>query len=41
MLFRSNINLNDLDGLQGLMSEEEVLTAKIMQDNGNSVDLTA
>ena len=39
--FRRNINLNNLDELQGLMSEEEDLVARIMADNGNSVDLTA
>lgn len=38
---RRGINLNRLDELEGLMSEEESLAAKIMQDNGNSVDLTA
>lgn len=38
---RRGINLNNLDELEGLMSEEESLAAKIMQENGNSVDLTA
>ena len=38
---RRNLNLNDLDGLSGLMSEEEQLAAQIMKDNGNQVDLTA
>lgn len=38
---RRGINLNNLDELEGLMSEEETLAAKIMQENGNSVDLTA
>lgn len=38
---RRNLNLNDLDGLTGLMSEEEQLAAQIMRDNGNQVDLTA
>lgn len=38
---RRNINLNQLDELEGLMSEEEALVAKIMQENGNSVNLTA
>ena len=37
---RRSINLNNLDGLEGLMSEEETLVAKIMQENGNSVDWT-
>ena len=38
---RRSINLNQLDELEGLMSEEEALVAKIMQENGNSVNLTA
>lgn len=38
---RRNLNLNQLDGLSGLMSEEEMLAAKIMQENGNSMDVTA
>lgn len=41
---RRSINLsdlNDLDGLSGLMSEEEALTAQIMRDNGNNVDYKA
>lgn len=38
---RRSINLNSLDELEGLMSEEESLAAKIMQENGNSVDFTA
>lgn len=38
---RRNINLNSLDELEGLMSEEENLVAKIMAEQGNSVDLTA
>lgn len=38
---RRNLNLDDLDGLSGLMSDEERLAAKIMRDNGNQVDLTA
>lgn len=36
-----NINLNELDGLSGLMSEEEALVAKMMAEQGNSVDFTA
>lgn len=36
-----NIDLNNLDNLQGLMSEEEQLVAQIMKDNGNSVDYMA
>ena len=38
---RRNISKNQLDELSGLMSEEEMLVAKIMRDNGNSVDFTA
>ncbi len=38
---RRNINLNSLDELEGLMSEEESLVARMMSDQGNSVDLTA
>ena len=38
---RRNISMNQLDELSGLMSEEEILVAKIMRDNGNSVDFTA
>ena len=38
---RRNISMNQLDELSGLMSEEEMLAAKIMRDNGNSVDFTA
>lgn len=35
------INLNDLDELSGLMTEEETLVAKMMAEQGNSVDYTA
>ena len=35
------INLDDLDELSGVMSEEEALVAQIMADHGNSVDYTA
>lgn len=38
---RRSLNINSLDELSGLMSEEEMLAAKIMRDNGNSVDYTA
>ncbi|MCI8326918.1 MAG: hypothetical protein HFI37_03980 [Lachnospiraceae bacterium] len=38
---KRGISLNQLDELSGLMSEEEILAAKIMRDNGNSVDFTA
>jgi flagellar hook-length control protein FliK len=33
-----NINLNNLDELSGLMTEEEELVAKMMRDNGNTVN---
>jgi flagellar hook-length control protein FliK len=36
-----NIDLNNLDNLQGLMSEEEQLVAQIMKDNGNTVNYMA
>lgn len=36
-----SINLNQLDELSGLMTEEEELVAKIMRDHGNSVNYTA
>ena len=36
-----NINLNGLDELSGLMTEEEALVAKMMAEQGNSVDFTA
>jgi len=36
-----NINLNGLDDLSGLMTEEETLVAKMMAEQGNSVDFTA
>lgn len=38
---RRNLNVNTLDELSGLMTEEEALVAQIMKDNGNSVDLIA
>ena len=34
------INLDELDELSGVMSEEEALVAQIMADHGNSVDYT-
>lgn len=34
-------DLNNLDGISGLMSEEEALVAQIMRDNGNNVDYKA
>ena len=36
-----NLNLNQLDELQGLMTEEEQLVAKMMRDHGNTVNFTA
>lgn len=36
-----NINLNGLEELSGLMTEEETLVAKMMAEQGNSVDFTA
>lgn len=38
---RRNLNLNNLDDLEGLMSEEETLVAKMMAEQGNSMDITA
>lgn len=38
---RRNLNINNLDELSGLMSEEETLAAQIMRDNGGTVDYTA
>jgi flagellar hook-length control protein FliK len=38
---RRNLDLNNLDELSGLMSEEETLAATMMRDNGGSVDYTA
>lgn len=38
---RRNLNLNNLDELSGLMSEEEALVAQMMRDNGGTVDYTA
>lgn len=35
------INLNELDELSGIMTEEETLAAQMMADHGNSVDYTA
>lgn len=36
-----HINLNELDELNGIMTEEESLVAQMMADQGNSVDFTA
>ena len=38
---RRGLRRDSLDELSGLMSEEELLAAKIMRDNGNSVDFSA
>lgn len=38
---RRNINLAEIDSLDGTMTEEESLAAKIMQENGNQMDVTA
>ena len=38
---RRNLNMNSLDELSGLMSEEEMLASQIMRDNGGTVDFTA
>ncbi len=38
---RRNLNLNSLDELEGVMSEEESLAAKMMAEQGNSMDITA
>ena len=37
----TRINLNNLDELSGLMSEEELLIAQMMRDNGNTLDFQA
>ena len=37
----SRINLNSMDDLTGLMSEEDVLIAQMMKDNGNTLDFQA
>lgn len=36
-----HINLNNLDELSGLMSEEESLVAQMMAEQGNTIDFTA
>lgn len=38
---RRSLHADSLDELSGLMTEEEVLAARIMKDNGNSMDVTA
>jgi len=37
----SRIDLNSLDGAAGLMSEEDLLIAQMMRDNGNTLDFQA
>ena len=37
----SRIDLNNLDDLSGLMSEEEILIAQMMKDNGGTLDFMA
>ncbi|MBP5596559.1 MAG: flagellar hook-length control protein FliK [Pseudobutyrivibrio sp.] len=37
----SRINLNSLDELSGIMSEEDMLIAQMMRDNGNTLDFQA
>lgn len=38
---RRNLNLSDLEAIQGIMSEEENLAVKMMLQNGNTVDYSA
>lgn len=38
---RRALHIDSLDELSGLMTEEEQLAARIMQENGNSMDVTA
>lgn len=38
---RRGLHIDSLDELSGLMTEEEQLAARIMQENGNSMDVTA
>ena len=37
---RREINLSDLDEASDLLNEEEALIARMMKDNGNSLDYT-
>ena len=37
----SRINLNSLDDLSGMMTEEEMLIAQMMKDNGGTLDFMA
>ncbi len=36
-----NLNMNDMDDLQGLMTQEEELVAKMMREQGNTLNYTA
>ena len=36
-----NINMNELEGISGLMTEEETIVAKMMAEQGNRVNFTA
>ncbi|RDU22431.1 flagellar hook-length control protein FliK [Anaerosacchariphilus polymeriproducens] len=38
---RRNLNVSDLEAIQGIMSEDENLAVKMMLQNGNSVDYSA
>lgn len=38
---RRNLNVSDLEAIQGIMSEDENLMVKMMLQNGNSVDYSA
>lgn len=38
---RRNLNRNSLEEMEGVMSEEETLAAKMMSEQGNSMDVTA
>lgn len=37
---RRNLSLSDMDELSGVMTEEEILVAQMMKENGNSMDVT-
>lgn len=37
---RRNLTLRDMDELSGVMTEEEILVAQMMKENGNSMDVT-
>jgi flagellar hook-length control protein FliK len=38
---RTNINLNQIDDMDEMLSEAEALVASMMKDEGNSVNFTA